>query len=111
VLDKDQKLSKDYKVFNAEARTIAITKNDIDFDAKIASQICGFLYKNEIQSVIIEGGSKTLQTFIDEGIWDEARVFTGKMAFKKGIKAPVFDGKLISEERIIDDILKIYVQN
>jgi len=111
VLDGDQKLSKDFNVCNSEAKTIVVSKNDIDFDGKVASQICGLLHKNDIQSIIVEGGSKTLQTFIDEDIWDEARVFIGKVEFKLGIKAPKFTGKLISEERIDDDILKIYVQD
>jgi len=50
VLDRDQKLSKDFNVFNSEAKTIVVSKNDIDFDGKIASQICGLLHKNDIQS-------------------------------------------------------------
>lgn len=111
VLDKDNKLSKDYNVFNSEAETIVISKHDIVFNPNLASQICTLLHKKDIQSVIVEGGSKTLQTFIDEGLWDEARVFTGKMTFNKGVNAPKFSGKLVSENRIIDDILKIYVNN
>jgi diaminohydroxyphosphoribosylaminopyrimidine deaminase/5-amino-6-(5-phosphoribosylamino)uracil reductase len=35
------------------------------------------LYDHQIQSVIIEGGRQTLQTFIDANLWDEARVFRG----------------------------------
>ena len=58
---------------------------------------------------IIEGGRKTLQTFIDEGIWDEARVFTGNIQFKEGVEAPKLNGKLISTEKIIDDVLKIFI--
>lgn len=111
VQDRDHKLSKDYNVFNSEAETIVITKNDIEFHNNIASQICQVLYKKDIQSVIIEGGCKTLQMFIDEDLWDEARVFTGKMTFNKGVNAPKFSGKLVSENRIIDDLLKIYVNN
>ncbi len=77
----------------------------------IAQQICTILYNQNINSIIIEGGAKTLQTFIDENLWDEARVFTGKMEFKKGVKAPHFSRKQISEEKIIDDVLKIYNNN
>ncbi|HET8753070.1 MAG TPA: dihydrofolate reductase family protein, partial [Salinimicrobium sp.] len=75
---------------------------------EIAPQICEILYKHNIQSLIIEGGRQTLQTFIDMGLWDEARVFSGKSQFKKGIKAPNFSGTIISEERIGTDILKMF---
>ena len=108
VIDKDNKLSKDHSVFNNESETITITKNNIDFSGNICKQICDILYLKNINSVIIEGGSKTLQTFIDENLWDEARVFTGSINFKEGIKAPMFSGTLISEENINTDILKIY---
>ena len=108
VIDKEEKLSKKLNVFNTDAKTILISKNNINFSKPIAKQICNYLFKNNINSVIIEGGSKTLQAFINENIWDEARVFTGQTEFKKGIKAPNFKGHLISEESIITNHLKIY---
>ncbi|WP_194768546.1 bifunctional diaminohydroxyphosphoribosylaminopyrimidine deaminase/5-amino-6-(5-phosphoribosylamino)uracil reductase RibD [Tamlana sp. I1] len=74
----------------------------------IAKQICDIAFQKNINSIIIEGGAKTLQTFIDENLWDEARVFTGQVSFKTGTKAPEFSGVLISEEKIKTDILKIY---
>ncbi len=101
VLDKNETLSKVYKVFNNDAQTIVIKDTS-------AQAICKALYDAEINSVIIEGGSKTLQLFIGSGVWDEARVFTGQTMFKEGIKAPNFTGKLISEENIKNDILRIY---
>ena len=79
--------------------------------SKIAEQICNVLFQNDINSVIIEGGSKTLQTFINENLWDEARIFTGITTFKEGIKAPKLKGKPISEEKITEDTLHIYVNN
>lgn len=128
VIDRQNKLSKTFKVFDSLADTIVITDNNqksevgnpvgknlnlefIDWNLKdkIAKQICNVLFKNTINSVIIEGGRKTLQTFIDEGIWDEARVFTGNIQFKEGVEAPKLNGKLISTEKIIDDVLKIFI--
>ena len=108
VINGDEKLSKDFKVFNNEAATIVITNKTIDFSKNIAKQICNVLFENNLNSMILEGGAKTLQTFIDENLWDEARVFTGQVSFKEGVKAPKFTGKLISEEKIMSDILKIY---
>lgn len=48
------------------------------------------LYEKGIQSLIVEGGAKTLQTFIDADIWDEARIFTTEERFMKGVPAPIF---------------------
>ncbi|MGY0392093.1 bifunctional diaminohydroxyphosphoribosylaminopyrimidine deaminase/5-amino-6-(5-phosphoribosylamino)uracil reductase RibD [Bizionia sp. KMM 8389] len=111
VLDRSQKLPKSLQIFNTDAETLVITENSIDFNRNIASQICNILYKKDIQSIIIEGGSKTLQTFIDEKIWDEARVFTGATNFKTGVKAPIFSGTLLSETTILNDTLKTYIND
>ncbi|WP_100615568.1 bifunctional diaminohydroxyphosphoribosylaminopyrimidine deaminase/5-amino-6-(5-phosphoribosylamino)uracil reductase RibD [Confluentibacter citreus] len=108
VLDKNLKLPKNQAVFNDEAQTMVISKNNIDFSKDVAIQICDLLFQKDINSVIIEGGKHTLQTFIDENLWDEARIFTGDVQFNKGLKAPHLHGKLISEENIKDDILKTY---
>lgn len=108
IIDKEEKLSKDHSVFNNDADTVLITGKNIDFSKNIAKQICDILYNSSINSVIIEGGSKTLQTFINENIWDQACVFTGNIQFHEGVKSPDFSGKLISKEKILTDILKIY---
>jgi diaminohydroxyphosphoribosylaminopyrimidine deaminase / 5-amino-6-(5-phosphoribosylamino)uracil reductase len=111
VIDKNYNLPKFCSVFNNEAKTIIIGKNDIDFKKTIAKQICNILYKNQITSVIIEGGAKTLQTFINEKLWDEARIFIGEKAFKQGTKSPNFSGKLISKTKIKEDILNMYIND
>ena len=108
VLDPDESLSKNLNVFNNEAKTFVICEKDIDYSNKVAEQISDFLFKKNINSVIIEGGSQTLQTFLNSNLWDEARVFIGQKEFKKGIKAPEFKGTLLSEHILNFDILKIY---
>src|SRR5690554_4679124 len=119
VIDRKLKLDKKLSIFNTEAETIVITEEienstnhlqyeTIDFSGEIASQICDVLYKNNIQSVIIEGGSKTLQTFIDENLWDEAFIFSGPVNFGDGIPAPALKGRFIFEEFIRSDSLYLY---
>jgi len=54
-------------------------------DLPIAMQT---LYENRVQSVIVEGGRKTLDRFIEAGLWDEARILTGSQCWGKGTKAP-----------------------
>jgi len=104
VLDKADKLTKDYNVFNDEAETLVLKENT-------AQTICDALYKQHINSIIIEGGAQTLQLFIDEGLWDEARVFKGMVEFKDGIKAPNFSNQWLFEKHIEHDILRIYLND
>jgi len=103
VLDDKNILSKDLNVFNNEAETILI-------NSKLeVMQIFDVLFERNITSVIIEGGAKTLQAFINANLWDEARVFSGSINFKEGIRAPNFNGKLLSEQSINNDTLKFYI--
>lgn len=111
VLDPDESLSKKLNVFNNDAKTIVLSRNELDYSKNVARQICNILYLEDINSVIVEGGAQTLQTFIDSNLWDEARVFTGSKEFKKGIKAPKFKGRLMSERIINFDILKFYLND
>lgn len=50
------------------------------------------LHDEKIISVLVEGGASLLNSFLSSGLWDEARVFTGKMSFSQGIRAPECDG-------------------
>lgn len=111
VIDRENKLSKDFKVFDTKSKTYIISKENTDFNQPLGRQICDFLFTNDINSVIIEGGRQTLQTFINENLWDEARVFKGTVNFSSGTKAPLFNGKLISDKHIVDDSLKIYMND
>ncbi len=64
----------------------------IDHDYSL-QDILAELYEQKVLSVMVEGGRKIHQAFIDEGLWDEARVFRGKMNFSEGVKAPLMDGE------------------
>lgn len=118
-IDKQLKLSAGFSVFDGNAITLVFTEKEcktsknvvfekVDFSKEISQQICDILFKKNVQSLIVEGGAKTLQTFIDANLWDEAYVFTGRGYFIEGIKAPGLRGSLLSESRIKDDILRIY---
>ena len=47
------------------------------------------LYDQQIQSLIVEGGAKTLQSFIDQDLWDEIRVETSPLQVDDGTPAPI----------------------
>jgi len=108
VLDRALKLPKHFQIFNNEAETLIISEKEIDFSNQVAKQLADYLHQKDIQSIIVEGGRETLQTFINENLWDEARVFIGNTSFKQGVKAPHISGKIISETIIDTDVLKIH---
>ena len=120
VIDKELKLPGHLKLFDGKAKTIVfnfvkqaddgmLLHHKLDPGKKILAQVLAALYAYQIQSVIVEGGSKLLQFFIDVGLWDEARVISNStMVIGEGLDAPVLPGgTLISEEKIKTDIISI----
>ena len=83
----------------------------LDFSKDIVTQIMRHLHRMEVQSLIVEGGAYTLNTFIDSGFWDEARIFQGEQHFEKGLKAPVIKTKQLVEAHIGNNLLHIYKNN
>lgn len=80
----------------------------IDFNHRVPEQIMDVLYLHKLQSLIIEGGKRTLQEFIDSGLWDEARVFTGTSYLKSGIEAPALNAVPVKSTSIGQDTLNLY---
>ena len=105
VLDQNNRISKESYIFDNQVKSITITKENINFNNNIALEITDFLFNKGIQSVIIEGGGQTLQTFIDANIWDEAQVFRGEIYFKSGTKAPTISVENSTKEKILNDEL------
>lgn len=64
------------------------------------------LYELKIQSVIVEGGRKTLQRFIDHQLWDEARILTGQQLWDSGVQAPHIEGVCIKEETVNENTIR-----
>lgn len=106
VLDKSLKLPKHSSIIDSSQPTLVFHNNNLapenqtnlryealDYEKDILPQVLNRLYELELQSVIVEGGSKTLQSFIDAELWDEARVFIGENEIKNGIKRPLLKNK------------------
>jgi len=120
VIDKELKIPKESALFDRSIKTIVLTETaktsdhnnlvfeKLDFKEHLPKQICEVLYRHNLQSIIVEGGAKTLQAFINADLWDEAKVFSGISAFHEGIKSPEFSGKIISKTNLKRDTLKIY---
>jgi len=106
IVDLDLRLSSASKVFNAEAPAIIfnLRQNSVEFSGSLANkvyyyqvtndvslipQILNASYRSNIQSVLVEGGGKILQSFIDENLWDEARKITNRdLTIGEGLPAP-----------------------
>jgi diaminohydroxyphosphoribosylaminopyrimidine deaminase/5-amino-6-(5-phosphoribosylamino)uracil reductase len=121
VIDRKLELNHSLNLFDQSVETLIFNeiKTDIagknkyialeDFDRYVPQYILYQLYLQDVQSIIIEGGAHTLSTFIEAGLWDEARVFTAPAYLKKGIKAPEINGKIAGEYNIGNDRLAIFV--
>lgn len=119
VLDKSDRINQSYYVKDGQIKTIIITEQEnltfsenciyenAIFDVKLTKTIADISYKYGIQSILIEGGKQTLQSFIDDNLWDEARVFIGNSHLKSGIKAPSLNGNF-QLKTIKDDQLKLF---
>ena len=77
----------------------------LDFNAPLSEQVLGHAHSLGVLSILIEGGARTLQSFLDAGLWDEARIFTGEKPIKKGLKAPGITGEIRSRKRVGPDLL------
>jgi diaminohydroxyphosphoribosylaminopyrimidine deaminase/5-amino-6-(5-phosphoribosylamino)uracil reductase len=73
-------------------------------------QILNECYERQQQSLIVEGGRQTLQSFLDRGLWDEIRIETAPFMVEKGTPAPLLPGdvSLVKEERYDSCIIRWY---
>ncbi len=119
VIDRKLELNSALHLFDQSTETLIFNevKTDIsgknkyialeDFDRFVPQYILYQLYLQDIQSVIIEGGAYTLNTFIEAGLWDEARIFTGQANLTSGIKLQQLTGIIAGEYLSGTDKLKI----
>ncbi|MDL2262830.1 dihydrofolate reductase family protein, partial [Bacteroidales bacterium OttesenSCG-928-I21] len=118
-IDRMCELNIKCKIFDENADTIVINelknlveKNikyiKVNFLENFLPQLMEILYKENIQSIIIEGGTKTLTEFISNNLWDEARIFYSSEKFENGVKAPSFCEKEKFSKKYDNTELKIY---
>ncbi|MBK5271575.1 MAG: bifunctional diaminohydroxyphosphoribosylaminopyrimidine deaminase/5-amino-6-(5-phosphoribosylamino)uracil reductase RibD, partial [Bacteroidia bacterium] len=137
VVDMDLKLPSTLKIFNQKQPTIVFNAKvhseesewaapslpiaigmervgvryyQVTEDANLVHQIVNALYQLKIQSVIVEGGAQLQQSFIDEGMWDEARVISnGQLVIDNGLPAPHLKNTFKTEEQsLLSDSVEIY---
>lgn len=120
VLDKRLTLPHDLKLFNNESATWVINEIEkyskenidykkLDFDNNLLHTLLDELYYDHKTSLIVEGGATLLQSFINLGLWDEARVFTTQNVLEEGVHAPLVNHvDHVYETAIGSDRLNVY---
>ena len=116
VIDKKNNLPEDLHIFSEDGSVIIFNfeKNGenknrkyikLSRDENVIGQISSLLFSNNIQSVLVEGGATTIQTFYTSGYWDEAIIFRTPYVVQNGIPAPEIEGKTISEIHAGNDLM------
>ena len=122
VMDRNLRIPLNFNIYKQEQATIIYnsieTLDDktlkevrIDFEGDVLSQIFSDLHNRNIQTVIVEGGSRLLSSIIDQNLWDEARIFTSDQKFEKGISTPQFPFEAVYEQQVETDTLKYYLNH
>lgn len=121
VIDRSLILPTSLKLFDKEVDTWVVNDKKeekggnlnyilLDFENNLLESILKKLHEANIQSIIIEGGAKLLNSFIEKGLWDEARIFTGDKQIEHGIPAPgLNDANKVIDTPLETDRLEVYV--
>jgi diaminohydroxyphosphoribosylaminopyrimidine deaminase/5-amino-6-(5-phosphoribosylamino)uracil reductase len=113
------RLPSSLKIFNKQVKTIIFNKikheekNDLIFykleTGNILEETIKALHEMNIQSIIVEGGAKLLKSFINAGLWDEARLICNEqLNIGNGVNSPAFNGVLQKQERYFSDVISYY---
>jgi len=115
IIDSELKLPKSLNLFDKSQSTIVfnyikkqdeknLTYHQLDRNKGLLQQIIEACYQLNIQSILVEGGRKTLQSFIDNNLWDEARVITNtKLSIANGVPAPILYNATINETMMMGE--------
>jgi len=120
VADRTGRLPDTLALFDGTSPTLVFTeltdvveRNNLEyaylaFGQNLPQQILAHLAEKKCTSLIVEGGAEMLQTFLDAGLWDEARVLTGGKYLFKGIPAPLLPVAPAYSQSIANDVLEVY---
>ena len=124
VVDKLLRLPASLHLFDGQHPTIVFNQlkhqqhynlsyYQLSTDSSIVHQIVQALYTLKINSMLVEGGTQLLQSFIDEGLWDEAIVITNEnLTVNSGLSAPQLQHQHIREvENFLTDTIRTYTNN
>lgn len=117
-LDPNNQLNDSHQIFGVDSKAVKIILKDhcksnveaitIKKEIPWCQQMVAALHLRGIQSLLVEGGSKTLGLFLEEKLWDEIHIYESNMSFNDGIKAPSMATEPNHIHKILDNLLKIY---
>jgi diaminohydroxyphosphoribosylaminopyrimidine deaminase/5-amino-6-(5-phosphoribosylamino)uracil reductase len=120
-LDRNGRLSGDARILDGSQDTIVFTGVPGKYSGRTRSihldpsygldDLMEELYDQHIISVFVEGGARLHDSFLKSGLWDEARVFTGKMSFSQGVKAPFLLSDPVETLRFNGTKLAVYMNH
>jgi diaminohydroxyphosphoribosylaminopyrimidine deaminase/5-amino-6-(5-phosphoribosylamino)uracil reductase len=89
----------------------AVRYEKIQSNESAIDQILEYCYTMNYNSLLVEGGAETLQSFIDASLWDEARVITNQsQLIYDGLNAPHLKNySVLSNKKLLDDEIVIYL--
>jgi diaminohydroxyphosphoribosylaminopyrimidine deaminase/5-amino-6-(5-phosphoribosylamino)uracil reductase len=98
------------KISAEDLKSIGVGYYQVTEDVSLVHQMMNALYRIGIQSVLVEGGAQLLQSFIDENIWDEARIITNEdLIIGSGLPAPLLKKyQITSKEHLGSDVIRYY---
>lgn len=116
LFDRNGKVNGPLHLFDGSVRTIRFTQGISDpiAGAETVSLPPGvsfyhkafaWLHEAGLQSVLVEGGSLTLNNLLAAGLWDEARVFSSETRLGRGIPPVRIQGRTLSTEKVGRDTL------
>ena len=119
IIDPKLKLAHSLHVFDGDEKVYLINiVSDLSLgnicqvkvsDKNYISDTLAYLWEQNIGSLLVEGGAKTINNFLAEGYWDEARIFTAENKFGEGIPAPSIEDEASEEQNILGDrLITIY---
>ena len=113
VIDPKNRLSKESFLYRNKKKNnllvVKSKKNNLKNVELKTEDLISFLYEKNIQSVIIEGGSKTLSFFIKNNLWDEAKIFKTKVKLDNGLVSPKLEQKEKTIISVGTDKLHTYI--
>ena len=115
VIDRNLTLPSDLRLFDHSTPTLVFTEKEkageenleyitLDFSKDILPQILTVLYERKIQSLLVEGGTTLLQSFIDSGLWDDIYVEHSEKILNDGVKSPIIPKGAVMQTEMRDGV-------
>jgi len=126
ILDRKLTLSESLNVFDESVKTLIFTEQvtpnlrsqnsnrtyiQMNFQQGFLPKMLANLHDRKITSLLVEGGSTLLQSFVNAQLWNEALVFVGERALSDGVPAPrLRQAQLEAQYRLKNDQLLRFQQ-